>query len=35
MAVICLRYLLMEDVEHDDEDLDSIIRSFLDYSAVY
>ncbi|CAG8006550.1 unnamed protein product, partial [Penicillium salamii] len=35
MAVICLRYLLMEDVEHDDEDPDSIIRSFLDYSAVY
>ncbi|CAG8214968.1 unnamed protein product, partial [Penicillium olsonii] len=35
MAVICLRYLLMEDVEHDDEDPDSIIRNFLDYSAVY
>ncbi|KAK5805953.1 hypothetical protein VI817_000211 [Penicillium citrinum] len=35
MAVICLRYLLMEDLEHDDEDPNSIIRSFLDYSAVY
>ncbi|KAJ5654822.1 hypothetical protein N7490_001825 [Penicillium lividum] len=34
MAVICLRYLLMEDLEHD-EDSSSKIRSFLDYSALY
>jgi hypothetical protein len=34
MAAICLRYLLMEDLE-DDEDSCSKIRSFLDYSAVY
>lgn len=35
MAVICLRYLLMEDLEHGDEDSCSKIRSFLDYSALY
>ncbi|KAJ5642275.1 hypothetical protein N7490_006275 [Penicillium lividum] len=34
MAVICLRYLVMEDLEHD-EDSSSNIRSFLDYSARY
>ena len=38
MAVICLRYLLMEDLEHhddDDDDSSSKIQSFLDYSALY
>ncbi|CAG8103036.1 unnamed protein product [Penicillium salamii] len=35
MAVICLRYLLMDDVEYYDWDLDPIVPSFLDYSAVY
>ncbi|KAJ6041392.1 uncharacterized protein N7446_010721 [Penicillium canescens] len=35
MAVLCLRYLLMKDLEHDDVDPSSNIRSFLDYSAVY
>jgi ankyrin repeat protein len=35
MTVICLRYLLMEDLEHGDEDSCSNIRSFLNYSAVY
>ncbi|KAJ5297125.1 uncharacterized protein N7443_008018 [Penicillium atrosanguineum] len=34
MAIICLRYLLMEDLEHD-EVSSSKIRSFLDYSALY
>ncbi|CAI7621152.1 unnamed protein product, partial [Penicillium pancosmium] len=34
IAVICLRYLLMEDLEHDDDSC-SNIRSFLDYSALY
>ncbi|CAI7597208.1 unnamed protein product [Penicillium pancosmium] len=33
MAVICLRYLLMKDLEHKDSS--SNIRSFLAYSAVY
>lgn len=35
MAVICLRYLLMEDLGHNDEDSCSNIRGFLNYSAVY
>jgi ankyrin repeat protein len=35
MAVICLRYLLMEVLEHDDDDQYSKIRDFLDYSALY
>ncbi|KAJ6088033.1 hypothetical protein N7499_004215 [Penicillium canescens] len=35
MAVICLRYLLMKDLEHDGESSSSNIRSFLDYSALY
>ncbi|KAJ5547283.1 hypothetical protein N7494_004868 [Penicillium frequentans] len=35
MTVICLRYLLMEDLENDDDDSCSNIRSFLNYSAVY
>ncbi|KAJ5737403.1 uncharacterized protein N7483_002528 [Penicillium malachiteum] len=35
MAVICLRYLLMEDLERDEEDSSSNIRSFLNYSALY
>jgi hypothetical protein len=35
MAVICLRYLLMDDLEDANEDSRSNIRSFLDYSAVY
>jgi hypothetical protein len=36
MAVICLRYLLMEDLEHDnDYDSSHNIRGFLDYSALY
>lgn len=35
MAVICLRYLLMEDLEHDDKNSCSNIRSFLKYSAVH
>ncbi|KAJ5267434.1 hypothetical protein N7478_000692 [Penicillium angulare] len=34
MAVICLRYLLMEDLEHNEESC-SNIRSFLHYSALY
>ncbi|KAJ5712190.1 hypothetical protein N7493_008658 [Penicillium malachiteum] len=35
MAVICLRYLLMEDLERDNEDSSSNILSFLNYSALY
>ncbi|OGE46891.1 hypothetical protein PENARI_c093G03713 [Penicillium arizonense] len=35
MAVICLRYLLMEDLDQDHDDPCSNIRSFLDYSALY
>ncbi|KAJ5256527.1 hypothetical protein N7478_012631 [Penicillium angulare] len=35
MACICLRYLLMEDLEHNDENSSSDIRSLLDYSALY
>ncbi|CAI7629528.1 unnamed protein product [Penicillium palitans] len=35
MAIICLRYLLMTDLEHDDENPCANIRSFLDYSALY
>ncbi|KAJ5729634.1 uncharacterized protein N7483_004142 [Penicillium malachiteum] len=34
MAIICLRYLLMEDLEYN-EDSNSNIRSFLEYSAVH
>ncbi|KAJ5216887.1 hypothetical protein N7468_009895 [Penicillium chermesinum] len=35
MAFICLRYLLMEDLEDDEEESCTKIRSFLEYSALY
>ncbi|KAJ5982454.1 hypothetical protein N7451_012554 [Penicillium sp. IBT 35674x] len=35
MAILCLRYLLMEDLEHNEYDPRSDIQSFLDYSAQY
>ncbi|KAJ6047297.1 uncharacterized protein N7446_007574 [Penicillium canescens] len=35
MAHICLRYLLMEDLEEDEDESCSNIRSFLTYSAVH
>jgi hypothetical protein len=35
MAHICLRYLLMEDLEDDNSRSNSNIRNLLEYSAVY
>ncbi|KAJ5865176.1 uncharacterized protein N7529_007092 [Penicillium soppii] len=35
MAEICLKYLLMEDSEYDEDDSRSHTRSFLEYSAAH
>jgi ankyrin repeat protein len=35
MGAICLRYLLMKDLECDDDNSSFYIRSFLDYAASY
>ncbi|KAJ6118823.1 hypothetical protein N7471_013443 [Penicillium samsonianum] len=35
MAEICLRFLLMEDLEYDEDDSRSHTRSFLEYSAAH
>ncbi|KAE8363146.1 purine and uridine phosphorylase [Aspergillus caelatus] len=35
MAHICMQYLLMEDLEHGEDESCSNIRSFLEYSAVH